>query len=174
MEEIWKPIEGYPGYEISNLGRIKSFKINKKEGQITTGVLTVRGYLTKRLFNEAGYKNFYVHRLVAQAFLPNPNNLPEINHKDENKLNNCLDNLEWCDRQYNVRYGTRNERTSQSMLCHPSLSKGVYSIDKNGNKEWYASIGEAERQTGCSHSNIVRTLKGRTKTCGGRKWFYQE
>lgn len=174
MEEIWKPIEGYPGYEISNLGRIKSFRQNAK-GKITYGNKDKKGYLTKALYDTDGFpKTFKVHRLVAQAFIPNPDNLPQVNHKDEDKTNNCITNLEWCDNEYNSKYGTRLQRVSEANRCCPTTSKGIYSVDKNGNKEFFDSIGETERQLGLNHSNIVRTLKGRSKTCGGRQWFYQE
>ena len=174
MEEIWKPIEDYPGYEISNLGRIKSFRQNAK-GKITYGNKDKKGYLTKALYDADGFpKTFKMHRLVAQAFIPNPDDLPQVNHKDEDKTNNCVTNLEWCDNEYNIKYGTRLQRVSEANRCCPTTSKGVYSVDENGNKEFFDSIGEAERQLGLSHCNIVRTLKGRTKTCGDRQWFYQE
>lgn len=173
MEEIWKDIENYPGYQVSNLGRIKSFK-QDKNGIITNGNVSFKGYLRKQLWNENGSKSFAVHRLVAQAFIPNPDNLPQVNHKDENKQNNCVDNSEWCDNDYNIHYGTAIARKAASLTNHPSSSKPIYSIDKDGNKGYFVSVNEVERQLGLSHSNIVRTLKGRTHTCGGRQWFYVE
>lgn len=173
MIEEWKKIEGYEDYEVSNFGRIKSYK-QDKNGKITLGNKDKKGYLTKMLYNKDGCKTFKVHRLVAQAFIPNPNNLPQINHKDENKTNNNVSNLEWCDNDYNNHYGTKIERAAVSNYCCETTSKKVYSVDNNGIIENFNSIGEAERITGLSHSNIVRALKGRRPTCGGRKWFYKE
>lgn len=173
MKEEWKKISDYEDYEISNFGRIKSYKQNKN-GIITLGNKDKKGYLTKTLCNEEGRKTFKVHRLVAKAFIPNPLNLPQINHKDEDKTNNRADNLEWCDNLYNHHYGTKIERTAEANRCCPTTSKKVYSIDEENNIEYFDSIGEAERITGLPHSNIVRALKGRRPTCGGREWFYQE
>ena len=172
--EVWKEIEGYEGrYEVSNLGRIKSYAQDRNNGKIKIGNPTFKGYRSIALFDRNGCKTYYpVHRLVATAFLENPNNLPQVNHKDENKANNCVDNLEWCTNDYNAHYGTKIERVSEANKCCPTTSIRICSIDKLGVKTYYDSIGEAERQTGCSHSNIVRTLKGRTKRCGGMQWFY--
>ena len=174
MIEIWKDINGYQGrYQVSNFGRIKSFLQDRKNGKIKLGNSTVKGYLAICLYNEDGVFEWHpVHRLVAEAFLDNPNNLPQVNHKDEDKTNNRVDNLEWCDNTYNVNYGTRNERAGISNRCCETTSSKIYSVDANGHIEYYDSIGEAERQTGLPHCNIVRTLKGRTNHCGNRRWFY--
>ena len=174
MEEIWKQIEGYEGrYEISSLGRVKSFVVEKEIGRLLSNIKTHLGYRTVRLYDGKGNSEWFpVHRLVAQAFIENPMNYPEVNHKDEVKDNNCVGNLEWCDRKYNVNYGTRIQRLSNSQINNELLSKKICSIDEYGRTEYYDSIGEAERQTGFSHSNIVRTLKGRTNHCGNRQWFY--
>lgn len=107
MEEIWRPIEGYEGlYEISSYGRVRSLIKNiilrlKKE---PTGYLRCNLYLNKNM------KTVSIHRLVAQAFIPNPNNLPQVNHKDDDKTNNNVTNLEWCTVKYNNDYGTRKEK----------------------------------------------------------------
>lgn len=177
MEEIWKAIEGYDGrYEISSLGRLRSYAQDRVNGKIKTGYLNVKGYRQIYLYKEGNKdrkgKWYPIHRLVAEAFIPNPSNLPQVNHKDEDKTNNCVDNLEWCDNYYNAHYGTKIERVRQSITCCPSTSRKVGSIDRDGNVEVFDSIGEAERMTGNSHCNIVRALKGRRPRCGGRKWFY--
>lgn len=101
MEEVWKDIEGYEGlYQVSNLGRVKNVNKNiiKKSTELS------RGYLRIGLNKHGKTKKFYPHRLVAQAFIPNPKNKPCVNHKDCNPKNNCVDNLEWCTHKYNNSY----------------------------------------------------------------------
>ena len=118
MEEIWKPINDYPGYEISNLGRVKSYKMDKINGKIMNPYKTTKGYLQIDISLDGrarkNRRHLAIHRLVAIAFLPNPNNYPQVNHKDENKENNCVNNLEWCTNDYNCHYGTKIERCAQS------------------------------------------------------------
>lgn len=173
MTEIWKTVEGYSRYEVSNLGRVRSYAQDGKAGKIKYGTPTFRGYLTIRLYDGKGHKHdFPVHRLVAKHFIPNPENLPQVNHKDEDKKNNRVDNLEWCTNDYNIHYGTGIERAALANRCCKTTSVKIYSVDTDGNKVIYDSIGEAERQTGLNHSNIVRTLKGKSHSCGDRKWFY--
>nr|DAQ31525.1 MAG TPA: homing endonuclease [Caudoviricetes sp.] len=123
MQEIWKDIEGYEGlYQVSNFGRVKSldrYVLRNENTLFVKGIvlsqLNNRGYLTVRLCNSGKYKNYLVHKLVANAFIHNDNNYSEINHIDENKHNNYVDNLEWCDRKYNVNYGSRADKFSNSM-----------------------------------------------------------
>lgn len=174
MEEVWKNVDGYDGkYMISNYGRFKSFAQDKVNGRITTGYLDHKGYPKTTLYSkQLGEKEVFIHRLVAMAFIDNPHNYPQVNHKDEIKTNNHVENLEWCTNEYNINYGTRNERATKSNQCCPTTSLKVFSIDENGQIEYFDSIGEAERQTGNSHCNIVRALKGRRPRCGGRRWFY--
>ena len=114
--EIWKDIEGYEGlYQISNKGRVKSLGNNKnRKEKILSCKPNNKGYLRVNLYKNGKKKHFSVHRLVAIAFIPNPNNLLEVNHKDENKENNHVKNLEWCTSEYNNNYGTHNERSSIS------------------------------------------------------------
>ena len=100
-QELWKWINGYEGvYKVSSYGNIYSFKSNK----IMKNSPNTRGYLSVELFNNGSSRNL-VHRLVANAFIPNPNNYPQINHIDENPKNNHMDNLEWCTSKYNMNYG---------------------------------------------------------------------
>ena len=176
MEEIWKPIAGYEGkYEASNLGRIRSFAQTNRQGNILSGYPNYKGYLQVYLYDSPQHGKWHsIHRLIAFTFIENPNDYPQVNHKDENKLNNAADNLEWCTNRYNSGYGTRAKRAGMSNRCCETTSKKIYSIDQNGHVEYFNSIGEAERQTGIAHSNIVRVLKDRRKTAGNRRWFYAE
>lgn len=111
MKEIFKPIKGLEGlYSISNLGRVRNEKFNR----ILNPSLKNNGYYYHNLSVNGKKKNFYIHRLIAEAFIPNPYDYPVINHKDENKTNNSIDNLEWCTIEYNLNYGTRNYRISKA------------------------------------------------------------
>ena len=111
IKEIFKDIKGYPGYQISNLGRVWSIKTQR----YLKGTVSMSGYVYVHLTAANGkHKKERLHRLVAIAFLDNPDDLPQVNHLDENKLNNCVDNLEWCDAKSNNNYGTRNERISST------------------------------------------------------------
>lgn len=141
MEEQWKDIKGYEGlYEVSNLGNVRSLDRTVKRGQgytIKEGrVLTPfyeekKGYYQVVLAKDGKAKTYRVHRLVAVAFLENPNNYTDVNHKDEVKTNNNVDNLEWCTRKYNNNYGTKPERTRKAMMGNT-----------NGKKAWYTKRSE--------------------------------
>ena len=102
--EIWKSIEGFQNYEVSNFGRVKSLVNNIILTPILSGKYKNYHRIKLPFKNKCGSKHHFVHRLVAKAFLLNPNNLPQINHKDENTKNNNVDNLEWCDNKYNINY----------------------------------------------------------------------
>ena len=161
MEE-WRDIKGYKGkYQVSNTGNVKSLNYNNTgKEKIMKPQDNGDGYLFVQLCKDGKVKNCRINRLVAQAFLPNPNNLPEVNHKDENSKNNNVENLEWCSRQYNVDY---------------SLSKAVIGIDKvSGLILEFPSTREAERQTGISKGNICGCLKARQKSAGGYYWMYSD
>lgn len=124
MKEIWRDIKGYESlYQVSNLGRVKSLArkvikknyVSFKKERILKQQTDRYGYKKVILQRNYQIKTFSIHRLVAEAFLENPYNLPQINHKDENKENNCVLNLEYCDSKYNNNYGTRNIRVSETM-----------------------------------------------------------
>lgn len=171
MIEIWKDIEGYEGvYQISSLGRVRSLNYNHT-GEIKIIKLqdNGKGYLRAHLHKNNKTKKYMVHRLVAQAFIPNPDNLPFINHKDENSHNNTLNNLEWCTHEYNINYGTRTKKANQSK------SKKILQFDSEGNfiKLW-DSIKSASENLCTSHSSIVACLKGKYKLSYVSIWKYYD
>lgn len=181
MKEIWKSIPGYEEYyEVSNTGKIRSITrtIIMKNGQSRTykGEMkslteTNQGYLRVSLYKDNKQKTFFVHRLVAMAFLPNPNNYSIINHKDENPLNNNVDNLEWCTQEYNVNYGTAIERRIQKE------SKPIIMCDKETHEpiQEFPSIKEAMRSLGqISDGNIHKVLRGDRNMAHGYWWKYKE
>ena len=177
MKEIWKDIKGYEGkYMVSNLGRVKSLNYHRtgKEG-ILKGGDNGYGYLKVELCKEGKVNQPLVHVLVATAFLENPDNLPEVNHKDEDKTNNRVENLEWCSRLYNINYGTRSKRSAEKRRNDPKRSKPVIGIDKvSGLILEFPSTMEASRQTGIDQRRINDCLKGRKKSAKGFYWFYVE
>lgn len=146
-KENWKDIEGYEGiYQVSDRGRVKSLNYNHtgKEKILKTRKVKER-YLHVCLWKDGEYKFCFVHRLVAQAFIPNPKNYPIINHKDENPSNNCVGNLEWCSSEYNNNYGTKIERFIKSK------SRPVKCVETG---EVFSSIKEAHEKTGILAGNI--------------------
>lgn len=156
--EEWRPVVGYEGlYEVSSFGQVRSvdrvvYQNNhpqRRKSIIKKQTPHKDGHLMVMLSKEGHNKNCQVHRLVAQAFIPNPDNLPVINHKDEKPNNNCVDNLEWCTIKYNNNYGTVKERISKHNINHPSLSEKIYQYTLDGEfvKEW-PSIAEAVRVLG--------------------------
>ena len=146
VEEVWKNVVGYEGlYQVSNLGNVRSVDRNifngktlaKKRGKTMKSYVVRNGYVSTRLSKNGEVKNCLVHRLVAMAFIPNPNNLPQVNHKDENKQNNHVDNLEWCDRLYNNNYGTAKARHSASKKENPpNAILYEYENEVHSLKEW--------------------------------------
>lgn len=168
MKELWKDVKGYEGlYQVSNLGRIKSLPkfvaySNGKNYFYAEKMLkpckNQKGYLKIGLHKDESYKNVYVHRLVAEAFIPNPQNHKQVNHVDEDKANNRADNLEWCDCQYNVDY---------------SISKKVCQYDADGNLLCvWKSIIEASRKTKIPDTNIISCCRGKYSQAGGFVWAY--
>lgn len=176
MREIFMSIKGFEGlYSVSNFGNVKRESVKSKPG---TGNYARDEHLVKQRKNNKGYlmvdlyKNnirsqLLVHRLVAQAFVPNPNNYSIVNHKDEDKTNNNADNLEWCTQKYNMNYGTCAERIGVAN------SKRVTMFSKSHEKiETFNSIIDAERKTGISNGSIGDCLHGRRKMAGGYIWEY--
>lgn len=187
LKEIWKDIKGYEGlYEVSSYGNVRSLdrvvicsngRKCSQNGRILKPVKDKDGYLICGLRKNSKRKIFKVHRLVAQAFIPNPNNLPQVNHKDENKGNNCVflkkdgsvdlnkSNLEWCTQAYNNCYGTRLKK----------LSMYVLQLDKDTNEivSEYPSAAEAERKLNIDHSSISKCCNGKRNTAYGYKWKYK-
>ena len=172
--EIWKPIDGSEGrYEVSNYGRVKSYARDKENGVIKAEVVEKGYHLVSLTFPGLKQRRYMVHRLVAQAFIPNPLNLPQVNHKDENKGNNIVSNLEWCDNRYNSNYGTRNERVSMGNRQFEGRNQKVYSVDNNGIVERFISIKDAARRTGLTSWGITEALKGIKSRYGEREWRYE-
>lgn len=191
-KEVWKDIKGYEGlYKISNYGRVKSEKRLRTKGGIIKSSLSTSGYEITHLCKNGKVKTFQVHRLVASHFLDNPYNLPEVNHKDECKINNHVSNLEFCTRIYNQRYGTGIQRRTQSHKYKESAiksamhhnyaevgrkqAKPVLQIDKNGNviKRW-GSIQEIHRSLGYLAGQISSACNGNIKTSYGYRWEFEK
>lgn len=156
--EKWKPIKGFKGYEVSDQGNVRSPR------KVLTQYLNGRGYPRVSIAN----KMWLVHRLVANAFIENPNRYPIVNHKDENKLNNRADNLEWCTYKYNSNYGDAPSKSSEN------LKMPVIQILPNGEEIRWDSLRAVERELGFSHSNISKVCKGYYKKAYGYKWKYEE
>lgn len=174
MEEILKDIKGYEGiYQISNCGRLRSLRRKRvdrnqvlKEKILKQSCLN--GYYIINLLKNSHRKCFYVHRLVATAFIPNPDNNPCVNHKDENKKNNNINNLEWCTHRYNSNYGTSKARAGEKH------KKKVLQYNKNGEliKEW-ESLSKVANTLNTSISNISCCCSEKQKTSNGYIWRYK-
>lgn len=164
--ELWKPVEGYLSYEVSNLGRVRNKKLDLVKAQRKTKT----GYLIVDLKENGIKRTRYVHRLVAQAFIPNPDELPQINHKDENKQNNCVENLEWCTAAYNNAYGTHVERIRSTK--GRDYGKSIARLDPTTRKRLavYASVSAAARDMGVSKQAIDWGLSSANHTAAGFAW----
>ena len=160
-EKIWAVKDGYLVHRDGSIyklnwkrtGTMRKVKQSKNDGYL---VFCCNGKMIKS------------HRFIANCFIPNPQNLPEINHKDENKTNNCVENLEWCDRSYNINYGTAKQRWAEKQ------SKKVLQFTKDGEfvKEWCSTM-EIERVLGYFHQNISDCCKGKTKSAYKFIWTFE-
>lgn len=175
MNEIWKDIKGYEGYyQVSNLGRIKNFK-----NELHVASIDKYGYLQVVLYYKIKPKCFRVHRLVAEAFIPNPENKPEVNHIDGNKQNNCVSNLEWNTIQENSRHawdtGLRKNVSEAVANSNRKRTKKIEQYDLNNNfiKEWNSITSAAIYYNTCP-SNISACLNNRQKTSCGYIWKFKK
>lgn len=170
MQEIWKDVCGYEGYyQVSNLGNVKSLdRIDCRgrhlKGKIVPHFSEKDGYLIVSFCKNGIAKHFRVHRLVASAFIQNPHNLSEVNHKDENKKNNCAENLEWCNTKYNINYGKRNQRVSEALSGEKTYNhklteeqvKEIRSTYQRRSKDFNAK--KLSKMYGVSLSHISRII----------------
>ena len=177
--EEWRPVRDFEGlYEVSNLARVRSVDRWKKyrgyddrfafcKGRILSPCLLHCGYYLVVLSKDGVLYRRTVHRLVAEAFVPNPENLPQVNHKDENKSNNIPSNLEWCDRIYNTNYGTGILRSSTKRR------KPIEQLTLAGQHvAYYDSLTEATEANGMRRFGIINVCKGRQKSAYGYQWRY--
>lgn len=176
-DERWMPVAGFEGYyEVSDRGRVRGVDrtvrcrgvgLRKIRGKNRPAQKRSNGYLYVTLCKHGVRQQLSVHRLVAEAFIPNPKNLPQVNHKDENKANNSADNLEWCDSVYNRNYGTGLSRSSDKR------SIAVVAINDFGKEvARFRSGADAEKMTGISKSSISSCLHGKIEKAGGYRWEY--
>jgi len=183
LEEIWKDIKDYEGiYQVSNLGRVKSIarKVKYSRGnhsyyqyqqeRLLSANQKSNGYLEYSLYKDSKRTHKYIHRLVADAFIDNPNNLPVVNHIDEDKQNNKVDNLEWCTVSYNNTYGTRIDRKVKNTDYRKNSRKIIG--EKNNIRIVFYSIVAAKKITNINRSSIESVLSGRIKSSKG--WYFYD
>lgn len=164
VNEIWKDIKDYPNYMVSNLGRVKSVNYNKtKKEKILKEIKIRNGYLYVNLCKNGKVKKHQVHRLVAQAFMPNPDNKPHIDHINTNRTDNRVENLRWC----------TNKENMNNPLTIIKISKPIIQFSKDGEfiKKWDC-ISEIQRELVINKGNICQCCKGNLKTAGGYIWRY--
>lgn len=173
-----KPVPGYEDkyYLDPEIMRV----VNKKTGRPLKPQLDGAGYADVQLWRHNKGTHKRLHKLFAEAYIPNPDNLPEVNHKDEDPTNFQLDNLEWCTHPYNINYGTANERRGRSISkakkgkSQPWVAESrgipVVAIDGWGNETEYPSAREAARRLDLDQSTITAVVNGRKKTCGGYRF----
>lgn len=164
--EVWKDIAGYEGiYQVSNKGKVRSLNFNR-QGIIKERKLHTRsdGYQHIILRKNGVRKCHFVHRLVAEAFILNEDGKTVVNHKDCNPSNNCVENLEWCDQQYNATYSDAVQKRSRAVQMIDPITNEVI-------KTFYG-VREAGRETGLHYPNIIHACGDESRTSGGYKWKY--
>lgn len=165
MEEIWKEVVGYDGYMVSNIGNVKSLNYRRTGKERMMKIrLGKRGYLRVGLLNkETGKQDtLTIHRLVAMAFIPNPDNLPQVNHIDENKLNNNVENLEWMTQAQNINYGNHNYNSAVARM----KSRNIFVYCYNNNKV-YPSCSSCAKELGISSGGVYASV-----TAGAKSYKY--
>jgi hypothetical protein len=174
QEEIWKDISGYEGlYQISNYGKVKSFKKEKNFGHLLSFSINHKGYYQIVLTKNKKPKNWLVHRLVALVFIPNPNNLPQVNHKDTNKTNNCVENLEWITNEDNIKHAWEHNLFPKGNERKCCRKVNQYDLDGNFIKQWDYVRG-IEKELGFDNRAICRCCRGKRPTAYGYKWKYAD
>ncbi len=167
MQKIWKNIPNYSGYQVSNLGEIKG-----KRNKILIGGIK-RGYREVILVDNNIRHYKLVHRLVAEAFIPNFENKPQINHKDGNKLNNCVDNLEWCTQSENMKHAYKKGLQKPLYAVKNPRAKKVEQYDlKNNLLKCYNGIREASRINNLNPRDITKCCQRKRRQVGGFIWRY--
>lgn len=172
--EIWKDVEGYEGlYKVSNRGEIYSLYKHK----MLRWKINNRKYRSVGLYKNGKIKYLLVHRLVAFHFVPNPDGLPQVNHKDENKDNNFADNLEWCTNHYNALYGTRVERTTTNRSYRQSrerMKRKVVGYPVNGGEPIYLDAIKDAVNYGFSKNGVKNCCLGEIREHKGYIWSYND
>lgn len=188
VEDEWRNVVGYEGaYQVSNTGKVRSVDrlIGNRfvHGKILSDADSGKGYRYVNLRKNNKGKNLFVHRLVAQAFIPNKEGMPEVNHKDEDKANNCVGNLEWCGHVYNNNYGTKIERmmnskgwqvTLRKFKHKNAIPKAVVATNKDGVIFKFSSIKLAAKELSIDASAIVKCCKGKAHTAKGFTFKYAD
>lgn len=169
--EIWKDIPGFDGFQSSSMGNVRTLNWRHTGRTHQLKPVNHKGYLRVWVTLNGKGSFVFVHRLVAITFLPNPNGLPQINHKDENPLNNQVSNLEWCDAKYNSNYGNHKENIRNGMSHKPVLCIKNGKVVKEYLSAYYASL-----ETGICRMGIVKCCNKTNwrKTAGGYEWKYKK
>ena len=182
MQEIWKPLPFYPFsqyFMVSNLGNVKAIKKYSKTKPFTPPEQVIKptlcswGYYTVRITAEKQHADYFIHRLVATAFIPNPQNKTQVNHIDGNKLNNCVDNLEWVTPSENIQHAYDTGLMSYYKRNHPKIP--VYQFSKDGEfiKEWDSAV-QAHRELNINASSISSCIYGKRPSAGGFLWSHNK